>query len=379
METRLSSSGQATFPRNKESVSMDGPFERLISHLRNYPTGELDFIGPEQGEDVLFVENNLAVPVTLIPSLLARAYGVLFYHPSSSSLSGGGVQEKDIDACTLVVACLNPECYSLWRYRKNLVKSGYLVAELEYRLSEFLLTKHASKGRIWEYRCWLLDSFPIPAFARANDGHVCSRAADKYKCNYPSWNFRRKYILHGKDSEVLLYELQENQVFVKRHVGDSSGWSYRQSIWLKCLLKSSEVAPSTVPISEKDCVDAFESELEWIRSFILFYPDHESAWLHYRFLVVCIASRKSSIASDLLSADQVAAVVSNSVQFGLHQLQQTGKKVEDDFSNSQAKARRNATRFLGYLVKQHEISTNVYVAEISSFLSNLDGLMKNWM
>ena len=113
---------------------MNGPFEQLISHLRNYPTGELDFIGPEQGEDVLFVENNLAVPVTLIPSLLARAYGVLFNPSYSSSLSaGGGVQEKDIDACTLVVACLNPECYSLWRYRKNLVKSGYLVAELEYQ------------------------------------------------------------------------------------------------------------------------------------------------------------------------------------------------------------------------------------------------------
>jgi hypothetical protein len=274
---------------------------QLIEILQTYPTGELDFLAGEESLEILFIQGNLAIPIAMIPNLLSKAYDSLFKYRVDddqcywSSTQDSSLEEKcEMNSCTLLISCFHPECYSIWNYRKFLTKSSYLNPQKEFELTSFLLTKHASKGRIWEYRSWLLDQFLLCEKSNAKESlerwmlsdndAVCLKSADKYKCNYPSWGFRRKYFLNHLESlSPFLEELDKTKRFIKRHVGDYSGWAYRQSLCqrLAAIIKN----------DHEQAKNLFCSEIDWIREFILFYPNHESCWLHYRFMVdLCLSS-----------------------------------------------------------------------------------------
>jgi Protein prenyltransferase alpha subunit repeat len=228
--------------------------EKLRNILELDLDGELDFITTDQ---IRLEEGNLGIPVALIPKLYMEALEIF------KSSRKDDMQQS---LCTKILLLLNPECLTFWNCRRRLIQKGILTSSSEYKFTTFLLTKHASKGRIWDYRLWLLKNYNIPSIENT-DLKISNITADRYKCNYPSWSFRRLQILSRLQSEQeYAAELDESKAFIKRHISDSSGWSYRQAIVL-----------AQKPVF-------LHSEVEWTVELIKFYPKHESIWNHLRFL-----------------------------------------------------------------------------------------------
>ena len=216
--------------------------------------GDLDFITTDE---IIFEEGNLGIPVSLLPRIYTEAW---------HSFKSSNDNILNLSSTTKILLLFNPECSTLWNYRRKLLQKGILIASKEYQFTSFLLTKHSSKGRIWDYRSWLLQYFSIPT-AENTDLKYCNVTADRYRCNYPSWGYRRSQILSKLQSGTeYTAELDENKAFIKVHVSDSSGWSYRQAIFLHFKMR-----PHVL-------------EAKWTMDMIEFYPGHESIWCHLRFV-----------------------------------------------------------------------------------------------
>lgn len=244
--------------------------EILIDILSNKPlNGDLDFILTTD-DTILYENGNLAIPSQLVGKLYKESWNLF--------ISDKRAESKTLS--TMVLSLFNPECYTIWNERRLLLQQEILNPNREHELTSFLLTKYPSKSRIWDYRCWIVKNYQIPMLSR-RDEHICNMAAERYKCNYPSWNFRRSQVLTRlRGRPAFLLELDGNKVFVKSNLSDSSGLSYRQSVML-------QLQPSKEEI---------QVEFEWTKELILFYPNHESIWLYLRFL----AKLDSSIAMKCL-------------------------------------------------------------------------------
>jgi hypothetical protein len=224
--------------------------EELVTLLHRDISGELDFV---LSDHILYEEGNIGIPGKWIPELYKSA--VMAFKGKDSNL------EKKLDA-TMVLICLNPDNYTAVNFRKKMLLEGVLDKEREYPFIKFILTKHLNKPMLWAHLYWLYkQGWTNPS----QDLDLCTFAADRYRCNYPCWSFRRKLL--SNHVERIHDELQQNREFVKKHISDSSGWSYR--VFLILILPDSQV---------------LQSEYDWIRELIRMYPQNESLWYYFRVL-----------------------------------------------------------------------------------------------
>lgn len=142
---------------------------------------------------------NIGIPLDLIKYLYRWALKEL--EASKTLLPRDGLNLK-VAQSTSVLAAINPEFYSIWNRRRGLLQVGALDAAREYQFTSLLLSKHPSKGRIWDYRNWLLIHYgnSLANLEDRRDELICEMTADRYKCNYPSFQFRRTWILSRKYS-----------------------------------------------------------------------------------------------------------------------------------------------------------------------------------
>ncbi len=158
--------------------TMESLFNSLCDYLsENRPLKELEFILSSEAV-ILWKEGHMGIPSHVILPLFN--FGWNKFKCDRSNL-------RVLNA----LCCLNPECYSLWNARKDLLKSKIVTAGAEIDFCQFLLSKHPSKGRIWEHLRWILINQELALAILPSN--ICSKSADRYKCNYPSWNFRRSF------------------------------------------------------------------------------------------------------------------------------------------------------------------------------------------
>lgn len=233
----------------------------LLELLTHPLTGDLDFLN---GERIVYADGHLMVPVQLIKRIYNEALAAF-------STSDEGSRRTS----SQVLVLLNPEYMTAFNHRKKLVQLQYLDMKSEYQFTSFLLTKHSAKPRVWEYRAWLYNLIGKRERNLAEDIRICNLTADRYPCNYPSWGFRRMIQINTLPQNTLRFdalklELLESNTFVDRHVSDSSGWSYRQRILYL--------------LGDQLDTESIEIESAKTQSMILLYPNHESLWIHARFL-----------------------------------------------------------------------------------------------
>jgi hypothetical protein len=224
--------------------------EQLVTLLHGNISGELDFVISDQ---ILYEEGNIGIPGKLVAGLYKEAM-IAFQGKTSST-------QKKLDA-TMVLICLNPDNYTAVNFRKRMLGEGLLSTERDYLFLKFVLTKHLNKPMLWGHLYWL---YRRGWTSVKQDLNLCTFAADRYRCNYPCWSFRRRIISHHP--EMVHDELLENREFVKTHVSDSSGWSYRVFLILK--------------IQDPHFL---QTEYDWIQTLILMYPLNESVWYYFRML-----------------------------------------------------------------------------------------------
>ncbi|XP_071107699.1 protein prenyltransferase alpha subunit repeat-containing protein 1-like [Haliotis cracherodii] len=241
---------------------------------------------------------------------------------------------QEVSGLSRAVLLIQPDCYTVWNIRKDLVEYGDVTIADDLNLGSLILSKHPKSAETFIHRRWLLHKLLNQCLASSNDSNtsnnscqqdgcvnmdaigvdllpqvdnhahnnhmlqvavdrdvqgqiqqelsVCRRAADRYPCNYHAWSHRIWTLQHCYHCSirVLLAELHATQSWAANHISDHSGFHYRQFI-LNQLLQQADI------LRDKFCTDAhnlLERELELILDLINSYPGHEALWYHRKFV-----------------------------------------------------------------------------------------------
>ncbi|KAI8774662.1 protein prenyltransferase alpha subunit repeat-containing protein 1 [Biomphalaria glabrata] len=237
---------------------------------------------------------------------------------------------------TRALILFNPDNYTAWNVRKELVESGFLNIADDLQFGALVLSKHPKSAETFIHRRWLfqqlldhclsssldsngsvaavpennadssisMDLIDVNIVASPeNDGplsmdqslecsrlfklhtqlemRVCARAAERYQCNYHAWSHRIWIIQHCLNCslQVLLSEMKETEAWNSTHISDHSGFHYRQ--FLLTELHKRQEKLSLLSISPGQLV---HREMAYVCDLIRSYPGHEALWYHRRFL-----------------------------------------------------------------------------------------------
>ncbi|KAK5671614.1 hypothetical protein BDV3_001033 [Batrachochytrium dendrobatidis] len=241
-------------------------------------------------ESFLVVDGNLAISVSALSPIYKYAWksftDLTLMARSQIEQDGNDLginsAQSDLNAWTVTIAntsqalvLVNPECYTAWNARKNLISLGQIDAMDEFHFTSLLLSKHPKSSTIWVHRYWIRSQLKESCIAdlRMLDISICEKSADSYKRNYPAWTYRMKtFNLSSKDN--ILQELDLSRSWCKAHVSDHSGWNYRQ--WLILGLTGLD--------TNRDCISkVLAREMDLLHQLIFLCSGHESLWYHLRF------------------------------------------------------------------------------------------------
>eukprot|EP00057_Strongylocentrotus_purpuratus_P002193 XP_003724024.1 PREDICTED: protein prenyltransferase alpha subunit repeat-containing protein 1 [Strongylocentrotus purpuratus] len=242
---------------------------------------------------------------------------------------------KSLHEFSCTVLLLNPDCYTVWNLRKELVTKRYIKADDDLKLATLIQTKHPKSPETFIQRRWLLQQlFPsststssskrtqpshhhhstaqqangnsfhnqhhsngTPAHPAGSASHpadafelterhrqvvdremdACRAAADRYPSNYNAWSHRIWVLkeITRLDTGVLLKELESTKSWVKQHISDHSGFNYRYF-----LIKS-----LSCHHPHEDVLRIIHEELVFTSNLIENFPGHEAIWYHRRSIL----------------------------------------------------------------------------------------------
>ncbi|RDD43724.1 Protein prenyltransferase alpha subunit repeat-containing protein 1-B [Trichoplax sp. H2] len=232
--------------------------------------------------DLIFIDGKLGISSGLGKKIYVFVHKEFFKVRSSSS---------DLNDCDLVIASLsmvlllfNPECYTAWNARKELITSEKIFIADEFRIMNLILTCYPRSAELFSHRRWLIQhaakigDCDIKTLCKL-ELTVAAKTADQYYSNYISWSHRCWILCTylANYQEILLSELQDTALWLQMHVSDSNVYYYRQQ--LLTLL---------VQLNQVNVKKLWVSELQVNRELIEFYVGHESMWLFRRFLLANI-------------------------------------------------------------------------------------------
>ncbi|XP_002731215.1 protein prenyltransferase alpha subunit repeat-containing protein 1-like [Saccoglossus kowalevskii] len=219
---------------------------------------------------------------------------------------------SDLIGCTRAVLIINPECYTVWNMRKELVCSHKLDIAADLKFNGLIFTRQPKSPETFAHRKWLLvqlrqrlqetkDMIDAKDSARNHDENgrhvvgnhrgkedvvisdsivenefkVCTLAAEHYSNNYSAWS-HRIWVLQNLavcDGRTISSELSKTVTLVSMHISDHSGFHYRQFL-----------IQQIGKLNQRGLDSILQQELLLISDLIDNYPGHESIWYHRRFV-----------------------------------------------------------------------------------------------
>jgi len=191
---------------------------------------------------------------------------------------------------------LNPEFYTVWNYRRNIILNGIfpqstpednndLLAN-ELSMTMAALRQHPKVYWIWNHRRWCLqnvpdgpvvDGKPSLQWRKANwqrELAVVEKMLDADARNFLAWNYRRYVLASMPDQRPIITEL----AYTTRKIGASfsnfSAWHQR-----------SKVYSSLWNAGELDPLHSREEEFDLVHNALFTDPDDQSAWIYHRWLI----------------------------------------------------------------------------------------------
>ncbi|KAI0928853.1 hypothetical protein AcW2_004724 [Taiwanofungus camphoratus] len=195
---------------------------------------------------------------------------------------------------TTRVLHVNPEFYTIWNYRRNILLRGIFpncsASEVNDILSDDLslttthLKQHPKVYWIWNHRRWCLESVPDGPSDTEPDGwrkanwnkelFVVEKMLDADARNFLAWNYRRYVLSSMPVQQTELAELAYTTRKIEANFSNFSAWHQR-----------SKVLSSVWEAGKLDCNRSREEEFELVKNAMYTDPDDQSVWIYHRWLV----------------------------------------------------------------------------------------------
>jgi geranylgeranyl transferase type-2 subunit alpha len=186
----------------------------------------------------------------------------------------------------------NPELYSLWNFRRNILIKLYgdigLGAQdvrvplqlannflsAEHQITVDAIQKNSKSYCAWYHRQWLVDHIEIDIDSELE---LCKEFLEADQRNFHCWNYRRYlvdkfHISNQSEIEYSTLKIQEN-------FSNYSAFHHRSVYILNAMT-----------VSPPECIlrDIMDNEFSIIENAIFTEPDDQSAWWYYHFLLKCV-------------------------------------------------------------------------------------------
>lgn len=173
--------------------------------------------------------------------------------------------------------CVNPDIYTLWNYRKEIVlmeqrKCADNEMEGEDTLEKFLdseislteqcLIANPKSYGSWHHRYWVLILHPKPNWDK--EFNLCTKYLTYDDRNFHCWDYRR--LLINKIGITLPAELKFSTDRLNSNFSNYSSWHYR----------------STLRSLNEDCI---EEDLTLVQNAVFTDPADSSAWFYLRWVL----------------------------------------------------------------------------------------------
>ncbi|KAK9675222.1 Protein prenyltransferase alpha subunit repeat [Popillia japonica] len=173
------------------------------------------------------------------------------------------------------VLSVNPDVYTLWNYRKEVVLQQLEMSkdeevddalvsflENEIKLTEQCLLDNPKSYSSWHHRYWILQRHPKPNWQQ--EFSLITKYLTFDDRNFHCWDYRRLII--NKIGISLCNELNFSTERLNINFSNYSSWHYR----------------STLRKLDSECL---EEELELVQNAVFTDPNDSSAWFYLRWIL----------------------------------------------------------------------------------------------
>ncbi|EAU88364.2 RAB-protein geranylgeranyltransferase [Coprinopsis cinerea okayama7 len=185
---------------------------------------------------------------------------------------------------------INPEFYTIWNYRRNILLKGLFTVRIltdELGMTMAALKSHPKVYWIWNHRRWCLENIPFgpgeegtPSHndwrntAWNNELYVVEKLLDADARNFHAWDYRRYVLASMPVPRPELSELGYTSRKIGANFSNFSAWHQR-----------SKVLPRLWEAGTLDEKTSRESEFELVRNAMYTEPADQSVWVYHRWLV----------------------------------------------------------------------------------------------
>ncbi|KAF7295305.1 Rab geranylgeranyltransferase [Mycena indigotica] len=204
---------------------------------------------------------------------------------------------RDALESTTRILQINPEFYTVWNYRRNILLRGIFPESSPSAINDLLtedlnmttaaLRLHPKVYWIWNHRRWCLENVPngpgtdeegdIDGWRKTNwdrEMFVVDKMLDADSRNFHAWSYRR-YVLAGMpvrrpETTELAYTTRK----IEANFSNFSAWHQRTKL-LTSLWASGRL----------DYAKSKEDEFELVRNAMFTDPNDQSVWIYHRWLM----------------------------------------------------------------------------------------------
>ncbi|KZT69037.1 rab-protein geranylgeranyltransferase [Daedalea quercina L-15889] len=189
---------------------------------------------------------------------------------------------------------MNPEFYTAWNYRRNMLIHGIFPTRTpvevnalltdELSLTTALLKQHPKVYVIWNHRRWCLANVPDGPSHTDLDGwrqtnwnkelYVVEKMLDADARNFHAWNYRRYILAHMPAKRSAQSELVYTTRKIEANFSNFSAWHQRSKVLIS-LWETGQLDPRV----------SKEEEFELVKNAMYTDPSDQSVWIYHRWLI----------------------------------------------------------------------------------------------
>lgn len=200
------------------------------------------------------------------------------------------VSQSTFDLTTKLLK-INPEYYTIWNYRREIMLQGLFpdadettkqaLLSSELKLLQAILQDYPKIYWIWNHRKWCLSQCPWPDWAR--ELLLVTKMLEQDARNFHVWEYRRYVIAQieqAEESSKAERELEYTTAAINSNFSNFSAWHNRTKLIPQVLVQIEDDAGRDTRRREM-----LKDELELIKGAIYTDPDDQSVWLYHRWLL----------------------------------------------------------------------------------------------